>query len=118
MQQMSLWDMPQEEQPTPQYIPVPAMGETMKWQHPGWADGDTRPESLKWLARSLLEPGWRSLQSFKATNGMSVSFRVIATRIEGDHVMMTLKRIEPPIKGYVDWLREQGQPVPDNGDDE
>lgn len=110
--QLSLW----QEKPTPpspEYIPVPAMGETMEWPQ-RWADGDSRPEQLERLARVVKG----DLETFTATNGMKIWFRVIDTRVEGDHVIMTLRRIEPVLKGYNDWLREQGQQVPGDESDE
>jgi hypothetical protein len=47
------------------------------------------------------------------TDGHVIWFRIVATRIEGDHVMMTLQRIEPLVRGYTDWQREQGMQMID-----
>lgn len=100
-QQPSLWDMPETQ---PSCIPVPAMGGTMEYPT-RWADGDTCLEELERLARVVMG----KLELLKANNGEWLSFRVIGSRVEGDHVVMTLRRIESPIKGYVQWAREQGQ---------
>lgn len=109
IQQQTLWDMPQEQ---PSCIPVPDLGGIIEWPM-RWADGDSRLEELERLARVVIGKP----EFFKASNGEHISCRVIAARVEGDHVMMVLKRIEPPIKGYVTWLKEQGQTATD-GDDE
>lgn len=70
-----------------------------------WADGDTRPEQLARLARVLLG----NTDIFRASDGSVIWFRIIGTRVEGDHVVMTLERIPRIGKGYADWLRECGE---------
>lgn len=106
MEQLSLWEVAeqQEESAPDGYRKVPAMGETM--EHPTrWADGDTRPESLARLAHLLLQPGTNT-ETMHACDGSVIWFRIIGTRVEGDHVVATLHRIAPRVRGYVDWQRD------------
>jgi hypothetical protein len=110
MQQATLWDALEEETPD-QPVPVPPMGGTME-RESHWADGDCRPESLTRLANLLLQPG-TNIETMHTTDGHVIWFRIVATRIEGDHVMMTLQRIEPLVRGYTDWQREQGMQMID-----
>lgn len=110
MQQATLWDALEEEAPD-QAVPVPPIGGTME-RPTCWADGDTRPKSLARLASLLLQPG-TNIETMHTTDGHIIWFRIVKTRIEGDHVMMTMERIEPLIKGYIDWQREQALSVTD-----
>lgn len=77
-----------------------------------WADGDTRPEQLARLARVLLG----NTDIFRASDGSVIWFRIIGTRVEGDHVVMTLERIPRIGKGWVDWQRERGETASDESD--
>lgn len=107
MEQLSLWDAvegQQEEAPAPDgYRKVPAMGETMEINQ-RWADGDTRPESLERLAHVLRQPGTNT-ETIHACDGAVIWFKIISTRVEGDHVVATLQRIAPRVKGCADWSR-------------
>lgn len=96
MEQLSLWNDAQEELP-PGHIRVPNIGETMEVEE-RWADFDCSPSALEKLARVLLG----SLEFRRATNRQWIWFRTIATRIEGNHVVATLQRIEPLLRSYAD----------------
>lgn len=95
MQQLMLWD---ETPAVPEgYRVVPEIGGTFETQK-RWADGDTSPEQLARLARVWLH----NVETKRATNGVLCWFEVIATRVEQDHVIATLRRIEPRLKSYCD----------------
>lgn len=107
MEQLSLWaevEERQEESAPDGYRKVPAIGETMEINQ-RWADGDTRPESLQRLADIFLQPG-TNVETIHASDGCVIWFRTISTRVAGDHVVATLQRIEPRVRGYVDWQRD------------
>ena len=107
MQQATLWDALEETAPE-QPVPVPPIGGTIE-RPARWADGDTHPEALAKLAHHFLQ----DITTMHTTDGHAIWFRIIKTRIEGDHVIMTMQRIEPRVRGYVDWQRAQGMPVSD-----
>jgi len=110
MQQPSLWG--DEQEVPPGYIKVPAMGETVEKEE-RWADGDISLEQLERLAHIMIgksEAHW-------ATNGEQIWFRCVATRIEGDHVIATHRRIEPILRSYLNRLRENGKQA-DEGEEE
>lgn len=89
--QATLWDAVETDQP------VPPIGGTL--EHPSrWADGDACPESLARLAALLLKPG-TNIHTMRTTDGHVIWFRIVAAHIEGDHVALTLKRIEPLVRG-------------------
>lgn len=92
-QQLSLWGDEGPEIPEGCSL-IPDIGGTIE-QNQRWANGDARPEELARLAREQLEPRW-NIETIRATNGTLCWFRIIATRIEGDHVVATLQRIESP----------------------
>lgn len=117
MEQLSLWSEVEEKQeevtPTEtDYGKVPPIGGIIE-RPSRWADGDTRPESLQRLANLLFQPGTNT-NTIHTTEGTVIWFRIIKTCVEGDHVIVTMERIEPLVKGYVDWLREQALPVTDD----
>lgn len=96
--QQTLWG---EEETVPAgYRRVPEMGETMEINQ-GWADGDTSPAQLERLAALLMKPSL-GIVTLHTTTGQVIWFRTIATRIEGDHVVATLERIAPLVRGVLD----------------
>lgn len=111
MQQLNLWSAEDEQAMIPAgYRVVPDIGQTMEVKE-FWADGDTRPESLARLAEVLLG----HLEFLKATNDLThwftCWFRIVGTRVEGDHVVATLLRIEPLRKSYADYHPEDDSDV-------
>lgn len=106
MQQATLWDALEEEPEQP--IPVPPIGGTIE-RPARWADGDTSHEALTKLANHFLQ----DITTMHTTDGTPIWFRIVKTRIERDHVIMTMQRIEPRVRGYIDWQRAQGMPVSD-----
>lgn len=74
-QQLSLWDVEEQQQDLPQSIADQCKGHIVV-RKTWWADGDTRPEQMDRLALSMLEEGTEVL---KRCDGVSCVFRIISS---------------------------------------
>lgn len=85
MKQLDLWAHEQDERPL-------TIGDVFECNQ-RWANGDSDLESLQHLARVL--KGRREVSDWRVKP--PVWYRVLDTRIEGDHVIATCRIVEAPI---------------------
>ena len=94
MQQLSLWGEPSQPRPL-------QVNDTFEYAT-RWANGDTSPTALARLAEVYKITKAYSFETPDGRHGW-FAIKVIDTRVEGDHVVVTAQIVPKPYKSAIDY---------------